>query len=64
MRLSRPARGGPSGGEGDGAADDAALLRAVARGDTEALGLLHDRHAGRLYARPARRCPVEVFALV
>ncbi|MFI8512828.1 RNA polymerase sigma factor [Streptomyces sp. NPDC085460] len=51
MRLSRP--------EGDDPADDAALLRAVARGDTGALALLHDRHAGWLYARLARRCPDE-----
>ncbi|MFF3320685.1 RNA polymerase sigma factor [Streptomyces sp. NPDC002889] len=43
----------PSGGERD---DDAALLRAVARGDTEALGLLYDRHAGWLHTRLTRRC--------
>ncbi|MBT2365336.1 RNA polymerase sigma factor [Streptomyces sp. ISL-10] len=42
----------PSGGE----REDAALLRAVARGDTEALGVLHDRHAGWLHARLSRRC--------
>lgn len=43
----------PSGGERD---DDARLLRAVARGDTEALGVLHDRHAGWLHTRLTRRC--------
>lgn len=32
------------------------LLRAVADGDPEALGLLYDRHAGWLHARLARRC--------
>ncbi|UYQ66657.1 RNA polymerase sigma factor [Streptomyces peucetius] len=42
----------PSGGE----RDDAALLRAVARGDTEALGVLYDRHAGWLHMRLTRRC--------
>ncbi|WP_411080953.1 RNA polymerase sigma factor [Streptomyces sp. cmx-18-6] len=36
--------------------DDAALLRAVAGGDAEALGALYDRHAGWLHARLARRC--------
>ncbi|MEF9885354.1 RNA polymerase sigma factor [Streptomyces sp. P9-A4] len=56
MRLLRPAGGGPSGGDGK---DDAALLRAVARGDTEALAVLYDRHAGWLHARLARRCPDE-----
>ncbi|MFI0984517.1 RNA polymerase sigma factor [Streptomyces exfoliatus] len=61
MRLSRPTGGGPSGGDEDeaDAADDAALLRAVARGDTEALAVLYDRHAGWLHARLARRCPDE-----
>jgi RNA polymerase sigma-70 factor, ECF subfamily len=36
--------------------DDAALLRAVARGDEEALGILYDRHAGWLTVRLTRRC--------
>lgn len=36
--------------------DDAALLRAVARGDEEALGVLYDRHAGWLTVRLTRRC--------
>ncbi|MFI9211521.1 MULTISPECIES: RNA polymerase sigma factor [unclassified Streptomyces] len=55
MRLLRPSRGGPAGGD----EDDAALLRAVAKGDTEALAVLYDRHAGWLHARLARRCPDE-----
>jgi RNA polymerase sigma-70 factor, ECF subfamily len=37
-------------------ADDAALLRAVARRDEQALGELYDRHAGWLLARMRRRC--------
>lgn len=48
MRLFRPA-----GADRD---DDAALLRAVARGDQAALAELYDRHAGWLHARLARRC--------
>jgi len=36
--------------------DDAALLRAVADGDEQALAALHDRHAGWLLARLRRRC--------
>ena len=36
--------------------DDAALLRAMARGDEEALGTLYDRHAGWLTVRLTRRC--------
>jgi RNA polymerase sigma-70 factor (ECF subfamily) len=40
-------------GEGD---TDAALLRAVADGDTAALESLYDRHAGWLHARLTRRC--------
>jgi RNA polymerase sigma-70 factor (ECF subfamily) len=40
---------------GDGS-DDLALLRAVAKGDEEALGCLYDRHAGWLTVRLSRRC--------
>ncbi|MEV4992070.1 RNA polymerase sigma factor [Streptomyces niveus] len=47
MRLFRP-----TGAD----RDDAALLRAVAKGDAEALGVLYDRHAGWLHARLTRRC--------
>jgi RNA polymerase sigma-70 factor (ECF subfamily) len=36
--------------------DDVALLRAIARGDEEALAALYDRHAGWLTIRLARRC--------
>jgi RNA polymerase sigma-70 factor (ECF subfamily) len=36
--------------------DDAALLRAAARGDEEALAALYDRHAGWLTVRMTRRC--------
>jgi RNA polymerase sigma-70 factor, ECF subfamily len=36
--------------------DDAALLRAVAHGNEEALGALYDRHAGWLTVRLTRRC--------
>src|SRR5258708_18263999 len=35
--------------------DDAALLRAVTRGDEEALAALYDRHAGWLTVRLTRR---------
>jgi RNA polymerase sigma-70 factor, ECF subfamily len=36
--------------------DDVALLRAVAKGEEEALGCLYDRHAGWLIIRLSRRC--------
>src|SRR5580692_5764901 len=36
--------------------DEAALLRAVARGDEESLAALYDRHAGWLTVRMTRRC--------
>lgn len=41
---------------GVGERDDAALLRAVARGDEQALAYLYDRHAGWLTVRLTRRC--------
>ncbi|MFE9376986.1 RNA polymerase sigma factor [Streptomyces sp. NPDC006855] len=53
MRLLRPA--GEDRDDGT-EKDDAALVRAVARADTDALGALYDRHAGWLHARLARRC--------
>ncbi|MEU2743723.1 RNA polymerase sigma factor [Streptomyces sp. NPDC007095] len=37
-------------------ATDAALLRAVADGDSAALSALYDRHAGWLHTRLTRRC--------
>jgi RNA polymerase sigma-70 factor, ECF subfamily len=41
---------------GAGERDDVALLRAVARGDEDALGVLYDRHAAWLTVRLTRRC--------
>ncbi|MDX3379273.1 RNA polymerase sigma factor [Streptomyces sp. ME02-6991-2A] len=55
MRLLRPAGGDRNDGT-ETENDDAALVRAVAGGDAEALGALYDRHAGWLHARLARRC--------
>ncbi|MGW0915867.1 RNA polymerase sigma factor [Streptomyces sp. NPDC002784] len=43
--------------EKDEAGADAALLRAVAAGDSAAMAALYDRHAGWLHARLTRRCP-------
>jgi RNA polymerase sigma-70 factor (ECF subfamily) len=49
-------RTAPAVSPGAGEHDDAALLRAVARGDEESLAALYDRHAGWLTVRMTRRC--------
>jgi RNA polymerase sigma factor (sigma-70 family) len=52
MRRTKDTPGEPVGAH----STDAALLRAVAAGQTEALRLLHHRHAPWLRARLRRRC--------
>jgi RNA polymerase sigma-70 factor, ECF subfamily len=42
--------------QGTAQLDDAALLRAISRGDEAALGTMYDRHAGWLTVRLTRRC--------
>ncbi|MDH6623448.1 RNA polymerase sigma factor (sigma-70 family) [Streptomyces sp. LBL] len=48
--------GHPEKDQGDAEGSDAALLRAVAGGDSAAMAALYDRHAGWLHARLTRRC--------
>ncbi|MGP3991828.1 RNA polymerase sigma factor [Streptomyces sp. 3N207] len=56
MRVFRAAAGPTREVPAEGPASDAALLRAVAAGDADALADFYDRHAGWLHVRLTRRC--------